>query len=195
VDRLSAFEPVERLTGLVGLVAQAGASLEVSLHYLHAELAGGPEEPGHVLHKYVSGVASLIEQCTEMVRHSSLPEDQREHAFAALNDAKLANQRRNDVVHGTWVWLDDDRLESWSHKLRKGMVSTNLTEDEVLRLALELHRVDIRLNAMQNALLLCSKHVPPALVESLPIDQLGEELATMRGEFDLVGPNAWQPHG
>lgn len=194
MDDLSAFEPVERLTGLVGLVAQAGAALEISLHNLHAELAGGSGTPAYVLHKYVNGVAGLIEQCSEMVQHSSLPEDQRAHAVAVLEAATRANRRRNDVVHGAWFWLDDDNVESWNHKLRRGLVSTNLTEDEILRLAVELYRIDVRLNALQNALLLKSDHLPQALVQTLPTDQLDEELATMRGEFDLLGPHIWQTH-
>ena len=191
MDNLSAFEPVDRLTGLVGLVAQAGASLEASLHSLHAELAGGSGEPGHVLHKYVSGVASLIEQCAEMLWQSALPQDQQEHAIAALTDARVANQRRNDVVHGAWFWLDYEHVEAWSHKLRKGPVSVNLTEDEVLRLAADLQRVTIRIEALLG-LLHRAPFGPPASSEEAWSNDLEELLATIRGEFDLVGPDAWQ---
>ena len=187
---LARVEPVEPLTSLVGLAAQAGGELEFSCHVLYWSLTNGGERVTYRRNRQPS-VRTLIQWCTDALPGRALPPELDEAARDALTGAQAANHRRNDLVHGVWLPPEagdvmQNHQERWS-----GPVMNGFTLDEARAVVAQLARANLRLLGL-SAWLYLKQH--PAAKSQDGAVTAPECLAQLRGEFDMLGLHEWRLH-
>jgi hypothetical protein len=181
VDYLQKLEPVSELTGLIGLVAQAGGMLEASLHWLLWELKGEGDRTNYGKNP---GVKALLDWSEPLVKDGRVAESVRDDALEALSAARAANGRRNDVVHG--VWLEGEEAHHNWQERRGGPVMNSFTLDSLREVLADLARADLRVMALARLVRVADGRPVP-----VPSYELEEQL---RGEFDLHGFRSLQLH-
>jgi hypothetical protein len=182
VDDLRKLEPVSELTGLIGLVAQAGGMLEASLHWLFWELKGEGDRTDYG--KTNPSVAALLKWSEPLIVDGGVADSVRDDALKALAAARTANGRRNDVVHG--VWLEGEEAHHNWQERRGGPVMNSFTLDDLREVLADLARADLRVMALARLV-----RVADGRPVTVPSYELEEQL---RGEFDLHGLRSLQLH-
>lgn len=150
---VSSLSPFDRLSLLIGRVAQADVRLEFTLQGLWTSLAGF----GYATFLVPADLTQLVEQSTIMFKARAFDGRYQAAGLAALQSATAAHRERNRVIHDMWIPSIDpsnevaDREAFVRQRLRRRDsfgIAERKTLDEVQHVVSQLVRSNFQVSAL-----------------------------------------------